>query len=120
MELCSVRQPKLIARLEYENQGVEPRLATLIVSPVITLNEDSLSNSHVIQISGTRTDDAEKIALFRRLRRMGHGWNHKRVKSIWVCNVLGAYSGLRAQAHVGLTSKEKHPTESGLGARCAR
>ena len=66
LELSSVRRPNLVARLEYENYGFEPRLASLSISTIGTLSENSLPNSQTIHISGRRDDDVEKIVQFVR------------------------------------------------------
>jgi preprotein translocase subunit SecD len=61
LQLSTVRQPNRIALLKYENQGVEPRLVTLTVSPLPTQNDASSIMSHTIEIFGKRADDVEKI-----------------------------------------------------------
>ncbi|HXQ33272.1 MAG TPA: hypothetical protein VN843_04545, partial [Anaerolineales bacterium] len=50
LELSSVRQPNLVARLEYENKGFEPRLASLIVGPIADPPKDSSPGTQTIQL----------------------------------------------------------------------
>lgn len=61
LELSSVRRPNLVARLEYENQGFEPRLSSLIVAPTADPPKDFSHSTQTIQLNGSRADDVEKI-----------------------------------------------------------
>jgi len=58
LELGSVRRPNVVARLEYENQGIEPRIVSITVP--------SSNSSREIEISGKRDDDVAKIVSFVR------------------------------------------------------
>ncbi|HXQ74496.1 MAG TPA: hypothetical protein VN844_28590 [Pyrinomonadaceae bacterium] len=61
LELSSVRQPNLIARLEYENKGFEPRIAVMSVGPIADVSKDSPHSTQTIQLYGSRADDVDKI-----------------------------------------------------------
>lgn len=67
LQLSSVRSPGLVALLEYENKGFEPRVATIHISRT---NEGDLSGKRsgaterAIRIRGRRRGDIEKIAEF--------------------------------------------------------
>lgn len=65
LELSSVRRPNVVARMEYENQGAEPRLVSLTV--VATVQSEALPPGTLwIEMSGSRSDDVEKIVQFVR------------------------------------------------------
>ena len=66
LELSSVRRPNLVARLEYENKGFEPRLAVLTVSAATVETAGLLHDTRIIEISGNRDDDGKKIVQFVR------------------------------------------------------
>lgn len=66
MELSSVRRPSVVARLEYENKGFEPRLVSLTVSPATVQTEEPSPDTQTVQVSGNRDDDVRKIVQFVR------------------------------------------------------
>lgn len=71
MELSSVRRPHLVARLEYENKGFEPRLVSLTIAPATVQTEDPSPETQTVQISGNRDDDVNKIVQFVRENFLG-------------------------------------------------
>ena len=65
LRLSSVRRPAVVAFLEYENQGVEPRLAGLAFrgEGFMPQREDyPLEWERRLELRGAREADAEKIA----------------------------------------------------------
>ena len=65
LRLTSPKCPGVVAFLEYENQGMEPRLAGLILrdhefSP--TKDDYPLEWERTLKLEGARKDDADKIA----------------------------------------------------------
>ena len=64
LRLSSVRRPGVVAFLEYENKGMEPRLAGLILSDVeFTPQKDEypLEWEKTLELEGARADDTDKI-----------------------------------------------------------
>ena len=65
LRLTSFRRPAVVAFLEYENQGSEPRVAGLVVrKDEFTPGRDDypLEWDKTLRLEGARVDDAEKIA----------------------------------------------------------
>ena len=64
LRLSTVRRPGEVAFLEYENQGVEPRLVGLSVVSADDGLPDALSSQwqHTLTLVGLRAEDPDKIA----------------------------------------------------------
>ncbi|MDQ3817165.1 MAG: hypothetical protein M3362_05680 [Acidobacteriota bacterium] len=65
LRLSSVMRPGVVAFLEYENQGVEPRLASLIFQDdkfMPRKDDYPLEWEKTLKLEGARKDDADKIA----------------------------------------------------------
>jgi hypothetical protein len=65
LRLSSVRRPAVVALLEYENWGDEPRLAGLVFREDTCLpqrRENTSGWERTLELRGARTDDPEKIA----------------------------------------------------------
>jgi hypothetical protein len=65
LRLCSARRPALVAFLEYENKGTEPRLAGLSFHDTATevgMEDYPLDWEKTLQLEGAKEDDAVKIS----------------------------------------------------------
>jgi hypothetical protein len=65
LRLYSVKRPGVVAFLGYENQGMEPRLAGLILrdaGPVPREEDHPLEWESTLKLEGARKGDADKIA----------------------------------------------------------
>ncbi len=65
LRLVSVRRPNVVAFLEYENQGVEPRLAGLVFrdDKFLPRTDDyPLEWERTLELDGARENDPEEIA----------------------------------------------------------
>ena len=63
LRISSVRRPGLIAIVEYENQGVEPRLASLHLHDDDSAERNSAYSNRekTLQLQGSRQEDCEKL-----------------------------------------------------------
>jgi len=67
LRLSSVKRPGVVAFLEYENDGMEPRLIGLILRGdgfVPRKEEYPLEWEKTLELRGARKDDPDKIALW--------------------------------------------------------
>jgi hypothetical protein len=65
LRLFSFKRPGVVAFLEYENQGMEPRLAGLILRDdrfMPRKDDYPLAWEKMLKLEGVRKDDADKIA----------------------------------------------------------
>ena len=63
LRISSVRRPGLIAIVEYENQGIEPRLASLHLHDNDTAEKDSANSNRekTLELQGSLQEDCEKL-----------------------------------------------------------
>lgn len=65
LRLSSIKHPSVVAYLEYENQGIEPRFAGIVFrddSSTPQKNDYPLDWQKELKLEGTLTDDPDKIA----------------------------------------------------------
>jgi hypothetical protein len=62
LRAVSIRRPDVAALIEYENQGVEPRLAGMTILSAESTPEKSFKWQKTLRLEGPRKDDPEKIA----------------------------------------------------------
>ena len=65
LRLSGIRRPAVVALLEYENQGDEPRLAGLVFRADTFLPQRSeyrVEWERTLELRGARKDDSDKIA----------------------------------------------------------
>ena len=59
--LSSIKRPGVIALIEYENQGVEPRLAGMTILPAEAEHGLPFEWQETLHLSGSRKGDPEKL-----------------------------------------------------------
>ena len=65
LRLSSVKRPDVIALVEYENQGSEPRHVGLIIAgkgKEVSVEDGPLEWEHLLALSGSINSDPDKIA----------------------------------------------------------